>query len=469
VAKEEVTGTAGTRPSEPRYLRLDLFQGQIDKAVGTNGSTFGYSAADSVIAVAAVNMPAAGAFAGNATIASRSSDGPRRIFYEPDGTPITRGNYLKTGGREIKKPDLAAAACAKTMWPGTDGSGVFCGTSAAAPHIAGIAALILSYRPNLTPPQVREILASSTVDIEDAGWDDVSGYGIPLADKALALAGSMQFSPRVALIEKPGNIIETIRLNTDRSVANWPARVKANSIAHGIVIAADGTAATLSNDGLRAQRAYCPNCVVLNAAPDLGMMFTADGKAIVYGVEWYNALFQNVPITDQVRDAVAGAGETVARRFYFLKRNGQIERWTWNDLRNPNGTPHPLEFVKVLPVDTVVALSSMIGSLPLAVLRRDGTVVTLDRSDTVSDTMTYSNDPIVPRPPRIGAVVAIATGYSHVLALKKDGTVAAWGANPKGQCNIPSGLRDVVSVAAYGHMSYALKRDGTVVSWGSAR
>ena len=63
-------------------------------------------------------------------------------------------------------------------------------------------------------------------------------------------------------------------------------------------------------------------------------------------------------------------------------------------------------------------------------------------------------------------VVGIAAGYGHSLALKKDGTVVAWGENGQEACDVPSGLTDVVGIAAgYGH-SLALKKDGTVVAWG---
>ena len=42
----------------------------------------------------------------------------------------------------------------------------------------------------------------------------------------------------------------------------------------------------------------------------------------------------------------------------------------------------------------------------------------------------------------------IAAGEGHSLALTKEGTVVAWGSNDKNQCNAPSGLKDVVAIAA---------------------
>src|SRR5207302_1311862 len=69
----------------------------------------------------------------------------------------------------------------------------FRGTSAAAPHVAAIAALILSGHRHLTPAQVKLTLIASAIDIESAGFDNVSGYGVAmLQDRTFALADSIQ-------------------------------------------------------------------------------------------------------------------------------------------------------------------------------------------------------------------------------------------------------------------------------------
>ena len=63
-------------------------------------------------------------------------------------------------------------------------------------------------------------------------------------------------------------------------------------------------------------------------------------------------------------------------------------------------------------------------------------------------------------------VAAISEGRDFALALKKDGTVVAWGDNSHGQCDVPKGLKGVVSISAGGFHALALKSDGTVVAWG---
>lgn len=60
-------------------------------------------------------------------------------------------------------------------------------------------------------------------------------------------------------------------------------------------------------------------------------------------------------------------------------------------------------------------------------------------------------------------VVAVAAGYEHSVALKRDGTVASWGKTPAA----PAGLNNVVAIAAGRYGTLALKSDGTLVGWGS--
>jgi len=63
-------------------------------------------------------------------------------------------------------------------------------------------------------------------------------------------------------------------------------------------------------------------------------------------------------------------------------------------------------------------------------------------------------------------VSAISAGRAHCLAMKSNGTVAAWGANDYGQCDVPAGLNNVVAVVAPWNYSLILKSNGTVVGWG---
>src|SRR5262249_19976518 len=66
----------------------------------------------------------------------------------------------------------------------------FCGTSAAAPHVAGIAALLMERAPGLSSAQYRAILTGTAVDIESPGFDFLSGFGRVDALAALQSIGN---------------------------------------------------------------------------------------------------------------------------------------------------------------------------------------------------------------------------------------------------------------------------------------
>jgi ELWxxDGT repeat protein len=64
-------------------------------------------------------------------------------------------------------------------------------------------------------------------------------------------------------------------------------------------------------------------------------------------------------------------------------------------------------------------------------------------------------------------VVAIAAGSGHSLALKRDGTILAWGdTNWNAQTSIPPDATNITALAAGGWHSLAVRSSGAVVSWG---
>lgn len=81
--------------------------------------------------------------------------------------------------------DLSAPCSAIYTTTRGGGYGNVGGTSFSAPIAAGVAALIFSVNPSLTPSQVEQILESTAVDLGDPGYDIYYGWGRIDASKAL--------------------------------------------------------------------------------------------------------------------------------------------------------------------------------------------------------------------------------------------------------------------------------------------
>lgn len=172
-----------------RAFALNTNRGAL--TIGTNGQTHGHNSTVLGFGVAATPAVSPGPYPGifNASnhTESFSSDGPRRMFYNEDGTPITPGNVLfgTNGGTVRNKPDITAADGVSTTLLPSSGLNPFYGTSAAAPHAGAIAALIKSANPALTAAQIRTVLESTALDIEGVGYDITSGAGIIQAFQAI--------------------------------------------------------------------------------------------------------------------------------------------------------------------------------------------------------------------------------------------------------------------------------------------
>lgn len=64
------------------------------------------------------------------------------------------------------------------------------GTSLATPFVSGLAALMLSVWPSLTPEEVVDILAATAEDLGSPGWDQEFGWGLIDAAEAVGLAAA---------------------------------------------------------------------------------------------------------------------------------------------------------------------------------------------------------------------------------------------------------------------------------------
>ena len=141
--------------------RLELFLLGLVQMLEYNnpdGSIFGHPAVPGVLATGAIRA----SDPGNDDIEFFSSLGPSRIYFP---------------NLQIReKPDVAAIDGVSVT--GTGGfSSTYFGTSASAPHVAAVAALLKHSTPSATPEQIRNALTSAAVDLGPAGRDDTYGWG----------------------------------------------------------------------------------------------------------------------------------------------------------------------------------------------------------------------------------------------------------------------------------------------------
>lgn len=155
-------------------------------------SIFGQAAAEGVVAVGAI----AADDPNNDTIESFSSQGPSTVYTFPPGqNPVrTERDSLDVAG--IDGVSTRAGDLGYFHEP-------FYGTSAAAPHIAAIAALLKQINPSLTPAEIVDLIGGNAYDLTayGEGYDPISGHG--RAD-ALAIISAATDVPDLTTVSGTG-------------------------------------------------------------------------------------------------------------------------------------------------------------------------------------------------------------------------------------------------------------------------
>jgi hypothetical protein len=154
---------------------------EYPRSTGTDvvGPTiFGHNGAVDAISVAAVP------FDDSSTVEEYSSRGPVTHYFGPvEGTTAAA---LLPSAETLSKPDIAATDCGKTTFFAFLAAGAwrFCGTSAAAPHAAAVAALMSEKKPTATPAEIRAALLAGAVPV--GAFDDCAA-GTGLVDAVAAV------------------------------------------------------------------------------------------------------------------------------------------------------------------------------------------------------------------------------------------------------------------------------------------
>lgn len=169
VANLVIAGVNATGTARLKYVLTDS-RVVVNQFATNSPTSFGHANAANVIAVGAAN-----ALTVPPTLETFSSAGGIQILFNTVGqaiSPVTR-----------QTPDIVGPDNVNNTFFGVDSAGDgdafpnFAGTSAAAPHIAALLALLKQANPSKTPAQLASALQTTAVDMGVAGYDNDSGFG----------------------------------------------------------------------------------------------------------------------------------------------------------------------------------------------------------------------------------------------------------------------------------------------------
>lgn len=138
--------------------------------------------------------------AGVVVVAASGNDGASSINYPAAyqasiavGAIDTLGQraYFSNYGPELDV--VAPGVMILSTTPFINSYGYLDGTSMATPHVSGLAALILSKNPNLSPAEVRGIITGTAIDMGEMDKDWFYGYGLINSYRALLATPSPTF------------------------------------------------------------------------------------------------------------------------------------------------------------------------------------------------------------------------------------------------------------------------------------
>jgi hypothetical protein len=172
-----VTNFAGPNPGRLKIGYLTNGFAISASPALTSGTIYGHANTNGAVAVGAAYYQTP------TTLESYSSGGTTPVLFDTDG------NRLALPDPRQFKPEIVAPDGVDTTFSGNDTDGdnfpnLF-GTSAAAPHAAAVAALMLQAVPSATPDDIRHALDSTAKNMGPAGFDNNTGYGLIQADAAL--------------------------------------------------------------------------------------------------------------------------------------------------------------------------------------------------------------------------------------------------------------------------------------------
>jgi len=228
----------------------------------------------------------------------------------------------------------------------------------------------------------------------------------------------------------------------------------------GIALKRDGTIVSWGENATP----DCPsNIVAIAAASYVSLAVKNDGTVIQWvGAEWFpgrDQLIEVPGLTNIIAVAIGAAYQ--GTRNIALKSDGTVVHWGSESTEKEATPPEGLS--------NVVSVAA--GSGHSLALKSDGTVVGWGFNDVGQATGVptknaphISSGPVVLNGLILSNVVSVAANDNYSMALKNDGTIAAWGrmVNNLYPATVPAGLSNVVAIAAGDHFCLAITTNKAV-------
>ena len=146
------------------------------------GSVYGHAMTPGAITAGAVSTAATPYFSGTTPVSESfsSSGSGTELLFANNGTPLSSPDVLSP---------VAVSGIDDIKTTVSGGLADFYGTSAASASLAGVAALLLSANPNLTPAQVEQIMEQTATPMTNSA---VSGAGLVNVSAAVAAAQALE-------------------------------------------------------------------------------------------------------------------------------------------------------------------------------------------------------------------------------------------------------------------------------------
>ena len=201
--------------------------------------------------------------------------------------------------------DISAPASSiySTLWTSSNANTFLWkdGTSQATPHVAGLAALLLSVNPNLKPGDLRAIIQQSAVDLGAAGWDDHFGAGRINVGAAVTLAqGWTPYTPTPGATATPAPTQTSTRTSTPTAIApptstststeHTAARADQHGHSHRHADAVADADTDPHADGYAGADEHCHQCANATADEHTGALCARGGRGehhdVPFALRW---------------------------------------------------------------------------------------------------------------------------------------------------------------------------------------